>query len=65
MANERCHVVSELHKCACRDCLVDCLAELCSRCNASQCDGNGRLDCRAPDAYALSAKRSAQPKGIT
>lgn len=51
----RCHVI-HLHKCACRDCLLECLAELCQRCTGSPCDANGAQPCRAPNAYALSAK---------
>lgn len=48
---------NRLHKCACRDCTVECLAELCQRCAAAECAADGSEECCAPNAYALSARR--------
>ena len=48
---------NRLKKCACRDCTVECLAELCQRCAAAECSADGSEECAAPNAYALSARR--------
>lgn len=49
---------SRLKKCACRDCTVECLGVLCQRCEASECAADGSEECCAPNAYALSARRT-------
>lgn len=51
-----------LHKCSCRDCLVETSKVLCQRCEQFRCDARGCDECHCPNAYAL---QSREPKRIT
>lgn len=49
-------------KCACSDCLVDTAEGMCQRCRQYGCSAQGDRECRAPNAYALSARRNGERK---